>query len=119
MGGLTEDALIEQPALGLLGQLGWDVASGFDEVLGPAGRLGRNSQAEVVLVHRLRDALRGLNPSVPDDALDKAVDAVLEDRSAMDRVRANQATYRLLRAGFKVEPSELRVLRYRHAAGTA
>jgi hypothetical protein len=64
-GGLTEDALVEQPAMKLLRDLGWDVASGFDEVLGPAGTLGRDSQAEVVLSHRLPFALRSINPGIP------------------------------------------------------
>ena len=56
--GLTEDQLVEQPALRLLSGLGWDVASGFDEVLGPVGTLGRDSQSEPVLGYRLRDSLR-------------------------------------------------------------
>ncbi len=100
--GLTEDALVEQPAMKLLRDLGWDVASGFDEVLGRAGTLGRDSQAEVVLGHRLRLALRGINPGLPDDALDAAA-ALSESRSAMDRVRANREVYRFLREGLKVE----------------
>ncbi len=102
-GGLTEDALVEQPAMRLLRDLGWEVASGFDEVLGPGGTLGRDSQAEGVLHHRLRLALRGLNPGVPDAALDSAVEILTENRSTMDRVRANREVYRLLRDGVKVE----------------
>src|SRR5919199_3667555 len=102
-GGLTEDALVEQPAMRLLRDLGWEVASGFDEVLGPGGTLGRDSQAEVVLGHRLRVALRGINPGVPDEALDTAVEILTESRSAMDRIRANREVYRLLRDGVKVE----------------
>ena len=53
--GLTEDELVEQPALRLLSRLGWGVASGFEEVLGPGGTLGRDSQSEAVLGYRLRD----------------------------------------------------------------
>ncbi|HEX9994982.1 MAG TPA: HsdR family type I site-specific deoxyribonuclease [Acidimicrobiales bacterium] len=102
-GGLTEDALVEQPAMRLLRDLGWEVASGFDEVLGPAGTLGRDSQAEVVLGHRLRFALRDINPGVPDDALETAVEILAQSRSAMDRVRANREVYRLLRDGVKVD----------------
>ncbi|MDP8928198.1 MAG: type I restriction endonuclease, partial [Actinomycetota bacterium] len=102
-GGLTEDALVEQPAMKLLRDLGWEVASGFDELLGRAGTLGRNSQAEVVLGHRLRSALRGINPGVPEEALDEAVEVLTQNRSAMDRVRANREVYRLLREGLKVE----------------
>jgi type I restriction enzyme, R subunit len=101
-GGLTEDALVEQPAMQLLRDLGWEVASGFDEVLGSDGTLGRDSQAEVVLGHRLRSAVRGFNPGVPDEALDSAVQILTESRSAMDRVRANREVYRLVRDGVKV-----------------
>lgn len=103
VGGLTEDALVEQPALRLLADLGWEVASGFDESLGPSGTLGRDSRAEVVLVHRLRDALRSINPGVPDAAIETAIERLTENRSAMDRVRANREVYRLLRDGTKVE----------------
>ena len=101
--GLTEDELVEQPALRLLSQLGWEVASGFDEVLGPAGLVGRDSQSEPVLGHRLRDALRALNPGLPDSALDQAVERLVEDRSVMDRVRSNREVHTLLREGAKVE----------------
>ena len=104
--GLTEDELVEQPALRLLSQLGWDVASAFDEVLGPAGTLGRDSQSEPVLGHRLRDALRSLNPGLPDKALEEAAERLVQDRSAMDRVRANREVYGLLRNGAKVETTD-------------
>ena len=102
-GRLSEDALVEQPALGLLAGLGWEVVSGFDETLGPAGTLGRDSQSEPVLGHRLSDALRSLNPGLPQSALDEAAEQLVEDRSAMDRVRANQDVHGLLRDGAKVE----------------
>ena len=100
---LSEDALVEQPALRLLAQLGWEVVSGFDEDLGPAGTLGRDSQSESVLGHRLRVALRSLNHGLPESALADAAEQLVEDRSAMDRVRANREVYDLLREGAKVE----------------
>ena len=100
---LTEDELVEQPALRLLAQLGWDVVSGFEETLGPVGTLGRDSQSEPVLTHRLRDALRGLNPGLDDTVLGEAIDQLVQDRSAMDRVRANREVYELIRDGAKVE----------------
>ncbi len=104
-GRLSEDALVEQPAMGMLAQLGWEVVSGFDEALGPAGTMGRDSQSEPVLGHRLRDALRSLNPGLPQSALDVAAEQLMQDRSAMDRVRANREVYGLLREGAKVEVS--------------
>ena len=104
-GPLSEDALVERPALGLLAQLGWEVVDGFDEDLGQAGSLGRDSQSEPVLGHRLSDALRDLNPGLPQSPLDKAAEQLVEDRSAMDRARANREVYGLLRDGAKVEVS--------------
>ena len=104
--GLTEDELVEQPALHLLSRLGWDVVSGFEEALGPSGSLGRDSQSEPVLNHRLRDSLRSLNPGIPDTALDAAMERLIEDRSVMDRVRANRDAYALLRDGAKIETNE-------------
>ena len=101
--GLTEDELVEQPALRLLSGLGWGVASGFEEVLGSGGTLGRDSQSEPVLGHRLRDSLRTLNPGVPEAALDAAVERLVGDRSVMGRVRANREVYVLLREGARVE----------------
>src|ERR1051326_2430597 len=97
--GLTEDALVEQPALRLLRDLGWAVASGFEETLGPAGTLGRDSQAEVVLVHRLRDALRSINLGVPGEAIEAAIERLTADRSAMGRGRANREGDRPLGGG--------------------
>ena len=101
--GLTEDDLVEQPALQLLSQLGWEAVSGFDETLGPAGNLGRDSQSEPVLSYRLRDALRELNPGVPHTAVNDAIEQLVRDRSVMDPARANREVYELLRDGAKVE----------------
>lgn len=102
-GGLTEDALVEQPALRVLRDLGWEVVSGFDETLGQWGTLGRDRQSDVVLVHRLRTALREINIGVPEDAIEKAIEQLTTDRSTVDRVKANREVYLLLRDGAQVE----------------
>ena len=99
----SEDALVERPALDLLRELGWTVVSAWSETFGPAGTLGRDSMREVVLVHRLRDALSALNPEVPETVRDEALEAIAKDRSLMDRVRANQDVYDLLRDGYRAE----------------
>ncbi|MCY4433197.1 MAG: type I restriction endonuclease subunit R [bacterium] len=104
-GRLSEDALVGRPAMRLLSELEWEVVDGFDEDLGPAGTLGRDSQSEPVLGHRLMDAMRSLNLGLPQSALDAAAEQLLRDRSAMDRVRANQEVYGLLRDGARVEVS--------------
>ena len=101
--GLTEGVLVERPALDLLSGLGWDVVSGFEEVLGSGGTLGRDSQSEPVLGHRLRGSLRGLNPGLSEAVLDAAVERLVGDRSVMGRVRANREVHDLLHEGARVE----------------
>ena len=102
-GRLSEDALVERPAMRLLSELGWEVVDGFDEDLGPAGTLGRDSPVRAGAGRRLSNALRALNPGLPKSALDDAAELLVQDRSAMERVRANREVYALLREGAKVE----------------
>jgi type I restriction enzyme R subunit len=101
-GRFSEDALVEQPALELLGSLGWTTVSAYEESFGPDGTLGRDSQREVVLVHRLRDALLALNPSIPHAQREEALEQVARDRSSLDRARANREIHQLLRDGYPV-----------------
>ena len=49
-----------------------------------------------------RPKLAQLNPDLPTQALDLAVEQFVEDRSAVDPVRANQAVWKLLSDGAKV-----------------
>jgi type I restriction enzyme R subunit len=102
-GAYSEDGLVERPALALLEELGWTVVNAWSETFGPVGTLGRDSMREVVLVHRLRDALRLLNPEVPEAIREEALAAMSRDRSVMDRVRANREVHRLLRDGYRAE----------------
>ena len=101
-GRYSEDALVERPAMELLAEMGWETVSAFEESFGPAGTLGRDSQREVVLVHRLRVALLALNPQVPDVQREEALHEVVRDRTLMDRVRANREVFELVRDGFPV-----------------
>ena len=88
--GYTEDGLVEQPAVKLFAELGWQTASGEGETFGAAGSLGRASNREPVLIGRLRAALEHLNPKAPASAIGAAVDALTQDRSAMSLVGANR-----------------------------
>lgn len=90
----TEDELVERPAMALLEELGWEIIDAFSEKLGAAVTLGRDSFADVILTHRLRTALRDLNPNVPVSVLDEAATAMNRDRSGMDPTRANNAVRR-------------------------
>ena len=98
-----EDEAVENPALDILEQLGWETVSAFNEKLGPAGTLGRESHVEMVLTHRLRPALERLNPGVPSGGIDKAFEALLQNRSAKEATRANREVYELIRGGIPVE----------------
>lgn len=99
-----ETLYVEKPSMELLGELGWTRVDAFQEILGPEGTFGRDSQHDVVLTHRLRTAVRGLNPAdVPDVVVDEAIVAVTRDRSLLDPVRANREVYDLLREGYRAE----------------
>lgn len=102
-GPYSEAGLVEQPALELLEELGWTVVKAWSETFGQAGTLGRNSMHEAILVHRLRDAIRALNPDLSDLVREEALQAITKDRSVMDRVRANREIYELLRDGYRAE----------------
>ena len=119
----TEDQLVEQPAIGLFAELGWQTVSAMEEIIGsaepspgPAGHplplgegrgegrvaLGRETKGEVVLVPRLRAALERLNPGLPPEAITAAVDDLTRDRSVMSLEAANREAYLLLKEGIKV-----------------
>ena len=99
----NEDRLVEQPALALLAELGWQIACGLDETFAPGGgSLGRRDRSEVVLLPRLRAALQRLNPDQPPEAIGAAIEEISRNRSAMGPVAANREVYRLLKDGVLV-----------------
>ncbi len=106
----SEDAL-EQATLVLFRQMGWDTVNCMDEVFGDMSashgkpNLGRETTGEVVLRQRLSAALRKLNPDLPIDALQQAIEILTRDRSALSAVEANREVYRLLKDGIKATPS--------------
>jgi type I restriction enzyme, R subunit len=99
----SEDALVERPGLDLLKELGWSHSNLFSEEPGTANATGRHSFHELLLPVRLRAALRNLNPSLPDEALQQAEIALATDRSAMLPVPANREVYKLMRDGIAVQ----------------
>lgn len=99
MSGYSEDRLIEQPTIALFAALGWETVNCFGEAYGPTGTLRRESPQEVVLTTRLRCALERLNPTLPAEALDQAVEELSRDRSSLSPAHANQDMYALLKQG--------------------
>ena len=98
----SEDTLVEQPAITLFAELGWQTANCFSETFGAGGMLGRETAGEVVLTSRLRPALERLNQGLPAVAFDLAIEELTRDRSAMSLARANSEVYRLIKDGVKV-----------------
>jgi type I restriction enzyme R subunit len=96
-GKYTEDAAVEQPAIELFKDLGWDFVNAYHEKFGSDGDLGRESKAEVMLRRSLRSALERLNPSEPADGIDQALTVIMRDRSALHYARANREVHDLLR----------------------
>ena len=103
----TEDDLVEQPAIKLFAELGWETLSASDEVMGTDGTLGRETKSEVVLAMRLCNVLVRLNPSLPSEAISAAVDELSRDRSAMLPAAANRELWALMRDGVKVSVPDL------------
>ncbi len=103
----SEDSLVEQPAIQLFAELGWVTLVVSDEVLGAEGTLGRETKSEVVLAARLRKVLAQLNPALPVEAINAAVDELSRDRSAMLPTAANRELWALMRDGVKVSVPEL------------
>ena len=97
-----EDHLVEQPAIQLFAALGWQTMSAMEEVFGPGGTMGRETEGEAVLAPRLRAALERLNPALPPEALAAVVDELSRDRSTMSLAAANREVYSLLKDGVTV-----------------
>lgn len=72
---LTE-SILEDAALTWFGELGYAVGHGPDMASGEAAA-ERDSFREVVLVGRLRAALRQINPKIPEEAREEALSKVL------------------------------------------
>jgi type I restriction enzyme R subunit len=99
----TEDHLVEQPAIQLMQhELGWDVVNCYDEWNGGVSNQGRDGKREVVLVSRLRPALQRLNPDLPVEAIEGAVEEICRDRTALSLAEANREIDKLLKQGVKV-----------------
>lgn len=99
----SEDTLVEQPAIALFSELGYDTANCFHEKVSASDSThGRETTEEVVLVPRLRSALQTLNPDLDSEAINLAIEELTRDRGAMSLVQANREVYKLLKDGVKV-----------------
>jgi len=97
----SEQAL-ENAAIALFANLGWETINCYQEVCGKNSTLGRETRSEVVLVPRLRSNLEKLNPDLPHVAIALAIDELTRDRSTLSLANANREIYQLLKSEVKV-----------------
>ena len=95
------ESIVEDAALTWFSELGYAVAHGPHLAPGePAAE--RGTFGDVVLVGRLREAIRRLNPAMPEEAREDALRKVLRVGTPA-LVQTNRALHRLLRNGVPVE----------------
>jgi type I restriction enzyme, R subunit len=100
MSAITEDA-VEDLALQTFAKLGYEILHGPD--LGPdEPTTERASYSDVVLVGRLEEALRRLNPKLPQPAINEALRKVLIP-DAPSLLQNNRRFHRYLREGVEIE----------------
>lgn len=92
---------IEQLTLQRLQSLGWEYRYGKDLPV-HEGEFARGDLSGVVFVEQLRQAVRKLNPQLPESAVDSVVKSATKSDIG-DLVVRNQAFYKLLRDGVRVE----------------
>ena len=103
MNQFSEDNLVEQTVIKLIKETWSDPSchiNAFTDI--EDANLGRDSQGEVVLKKYLLPALSKINPTLPEDALQQAVNELARDRSNTTLVKANEEVYKLLKDGFSV-----------------
>ena len=103
MNPFNEDNLVEQSVIKLIKEVWHDDACHINAYADADDlTLGREHQGEVVLKKYLLPALEKINPDIPRESLQLAMDIITRDRSNLSPVRANQEIYALLRDGVNV-----------------
>jgi type I restriction enzyme R subunit len=93
---------VEENVLAILANLGYGIIRGNDEDYLPGGRSAlRAGYSDVVLVERLRDALRKINPSLAEEAREQAVKQVLRSES-QKLIADNESFHKMLVDGIDV-----------------
>ena len=107
---------------------GYKAVNANNEKFGLEGTFGRKTTEEVVLPFALKNALKKLNPHLPNEAIDNAFYALCEGKSALGLVKANELFYRLIKEGVKVffkdnngieKEETVRVIDWNNALGNA
>ena len=93
---------VEENVLAILESIGYEIIRGDNEDYLPGGRSAlRADYRDVMLVRRLRDALKRINPSITEEAREQAVKQVLRSES-QKLIADNENFHRLLVDGVDV-----------------
>ena len=99
----SEDNLVEQATQDVLEELGWQVEYAWTkETFGEDGLLGREDKSEVILKRYLLEALKLLNPNLPNVAYQHAIDQIIQKIADKKLVQINKEKYDLLKNGVDV-----------------
>lgn len=100
---ITEN-IIEESAIEILQSQGWHYANGKD--ISPEGLFAeRESFEQVILINKLREAIVKINPTIPTDAVESAIQKVLRI-SSPELLHNNEEFHRLLVEKVKVPYQE-------------
>lgn len=100
-----EDLLVQQTTADYLrDELDWESVYAYnDETFGPEGTLGRRDDREVVLTRYLGEALVKLNPDLPQEAYQDAIQQITDYSLSQSPLQINQEKYDLLKDGVQVQ----------------
>ena len=100
----SEDVMVEQPVMDILGhELTWATANVYDsEVFGAYGTIGRDSQADVLLKHRVLSSLRLLNPGFQESVYEAAFEIFNANDSIKSTEELNHIKYGFIKDGIPV-----------------
>jgi type I restriction enzyme R subunit len=101
----SEDRLVQQTfAEHLEKELGGESVYAYKvETLGPRGTLGCTSEREVVLVRDLRAAIGKVNPDLPAEVCEQAIEKLTRIDFARSLLQHNRESYGSIRGGVPVE----------------
>lgn len=93
---------VEENVLSILGSLGYEIIRGDNEDYLPGGRFAlRADYKDIIIVDRLRAALRKINPSIPEEAREQAVKQVFRSES-QKLIADNESFHKLLADGVDI-----------------
>lgn len=104
--GFGETSSVEKPAIAIFESLDWSSADLMYESFGDTGYLQREDPGEVIILSKLRPALRSINPNATSEDIEDAIAELVRDRSFLSAVQANREIYSLLREGFRPQQGE-------------